>query len=195
VQPPAIKLIPQIKYRHGADGQVNYGDGTPLGTVIMFMGTVAPQGYLFCDGTLYNVVDYTKFAAFIAKQFGSVNYFGGNGETTFAVPDLRGEFLRCTGTNSHAKQGNGAAVGVHQDSTEISNVFTAHVNSIYAYKFESESNTLVKKIDSVIATTNYQNRVQAIEESYSSDGPSIYTSRPTNTSIMYCIKAKSGDEQ
>jgi len=194
VQPPAIKLIPQVKYRRGADGQVN-SDGTPLGTIIMFMGTVAPADYLFCDGTLYDIADYPKFATFITTQFGIVNYFGGDGETTFAVPDLRGEFLRCTGKNGHEKQGHGADVGVHQDSTEINSVFAAHVNNIYAYKSESTSNALIKKYDSVIATTNYQNRVQTIEEQYSSDGPSIYTSRPTNTSVMYCIKVKTGDEQ
>jgi hypothetical protein len=61
----------------------------------------------------------SNLAEFINTQFGSYNYFGGDGITTFAVPDLRGEFLRCTGTNSHANNGNGSSVGIHQNGTMI----------------------------------------------------------------------------
>lgn len=39
-------------------------DSTPVGTIISYMGTSAPKHYLMCDGT-----------------------------TTFAVPDLRNDFL------------------------------------------------------------------------------------------------------
>lgn len=44
--------------------------------------TKAP--YLLCDGTVYNVADYPPLGA----RLGST--FGGNGITTFGVPDLRG---------------------------------------------------------------------------------------------------------
>lgn len=40
--------------------------------------------YLLCDGTIYNISDYPV----IGKRLGSA--FGGNGLTTFGVPDLRG---------------------------------------------------------------------------------------------------------
>lgn len=201
VQPPAIKLIPQIKYRRGADGQVN-GDGTPLGTVIMFMGTVAPQGYLFCDGTLYNVVDYPKFTAFIAKQFGSINYFGGDGETTFAVPDLRGEFLRCTGTNSHIDNGDGANVGEHQDGTIIAgNRIDKNTNTVFGYY--ATANTPVyktyknydKQFNDSILGANQSAWIALRDGTGQTPEYLSFTSRPTNTSVMYCIKAKIGDEQ
>jgi len=44
--------------------------------------TVAP--YLVCDGTVYNVATYPALGAFLGSSF------GGNGSTTFGVPDLRG---------------------------------------------------------------------------------------------------------
>lgn len=195
VQPPAIKLIPQIKYRRGADGQVNYGDGTPLGTVIMFMGTVAPADYLFCDGTLYNVADYPRFAAFIAKQFGSVNHFGGDGETTFAVPDLRGEFLRCTGKNGHVNQGNGAEVGVHQDGTELPYLIAQSDGYISGAKSDSGVAEPIK-YDSALNAADGRDYARATTDNMNNfGGNSHFTSRPTNTSVMYCIKAKTGDEQ
>ena len=76
--------------------------GIPTGTVLSYMGTTAPKGYLICDGTEYNISNHTNLANFIKDQFGSYNYFGGDGTTTFKVPDLRGEFLRGSGTNSHS---------------------------------------------------------------------------------------------
>ena len=72
------------------------GGFAPIGTIIAFMGTTAPQDYLACDGTVYNIADYPRLAQFFTDQFGSANKFGGNGTTTFAVPDLKGEFLRGT---------------------------------------------------------------------------------------------------
>ena len=61
---------------------------TPIGTIISFMGNIAPEGYFICDGSEYNISDYPDFVQYLQDQFGSVNYFGGDGETTFAVPDL-----------------------------------------------------------------------------------------------------------
>lgn len=63
------------------------GGFAPIGTINPYMGTVAPIGWLVCDGTVYNISDYPDLATHIASQFGSVNFFGGDGTITFAVPD------------------------------------------------------------------------------------------------------------
>ena len=89
----------------------------PIGEIINFMGNSTPDYFLSCDGTVYNISDYPYLAEHFKTEFGSYNYFGGNGTTTFAVPDLRGEFLRGTGTNGHSNEGSGADVGVHQAAT------------------------------------------------------------------------------
>lgn len=65
------------------------GGFAPIGTIISYMGTVAPQDYLACDGSTENIADYPQLADFFEAQFGSKNYFGGDGVTTFAVPDLQ----------------------------------------------------------------------------------------------------------
>ena len=84
--------------------------GNPTGCIIQMMGITAPTGYLECDGQVYNISAYTRLANYFESQFGLKNYFGGDGTTTFAVPDLKGEFLRGSGTNSHTTEGSGASV-------------------------------------------------------------------------------------
>lgn len=44
----------------------------------------APVGWLFCDGRKYAVTQYPALARLLG------NRFGGDGTTTFAVPDLHG---------------------------------------------------------------------------------------------------------
>jgi hypothetical protein len=86
-----ISRIYGIKFNKAAS---TAGDSAPVGNIISFMGTKAPNGYLVCDGTELEISKYAKLAAHFEEQFGTKNHFGGNGTTTFAVPDLRNEFLR-----------------------------------------------------------------------------------------------------
>lgn len=176
------------------------GGYAPIGTVISVMGTTAPQDYLACDGTAYNISDYPQLADYFETQFGSKNFFGGNGTTTFAVPDLRGEFLRGTGTNSHANQGSGANVGVHQDGTEHVNFsgsksldvsWGIHYNSTYNGQDIVTHSKADKDIDpkNVVA---WCADLAAAGAGWAENVPTknvFYTSRPTNTSVLYCIKA------
>lgn len=68
-------------------------EDTPVGHIISHMGTVAPKHYLICDGAEYNITDYPYLAQHIEDNFGSVNYFGGNGVNTFAVPLEEKEYV------------------------------------------------------------------------------------------------------
>jgi microcystin-dependent protein len=173
----------------GGNSMVACGGGyAPIGTVIAYMGTRAPSDFLICDGTVYNIADYTELADFFEAQFGSANFFGGDGAATFAVPDLRGEFLRGTGTNSHANQGSGANVGVHQDGTETPWLLSrAGTRAIYTSLVASGEST--KNQDAEIGSSKAVG-AGVNEEPWDALASTI-TSRPTNTSVLYCIKAKS----
>ena len=162
------------------NGGANIGY-TPIGTIISLMGKSAPKHYLKCDGTIYNIVDYQELADYFEDEFGANNYFGGNGTTTFAVPDLRGEFLRGTGTNSHANQGNGSDVGVHQNATQHINFTTGSGNLNYGTVTVSNPD---KNLSS--GARNYISKTGAA----GSEAYRYYTARPTNTSVLYCIATK-----
>ena len=151
---------------------VGGGGYAPVGTVIAFMGNTAPQDYLPCDGTVYFIADWPQLSGFFESEFGAANHFGGNGTTTFAVPDLRGEFLRGYGTNSHSGQGSGSGVGVHQDGT----VMNSRVK-----------NSRDLEVTLPDYSTAYSITVQSSQSTTESGFK--FTSRPTNTSVMFCIKA------
>jgi len=63
-----------------------------IGEVRLFAGNFAPLGWAFCDGTLYSIAAYSPIFALIGT------IYGGDGQTTFAVPDLRGRIAVGTGT-------------------------------------------------------------------------------------------------
>lgn len=165
-------------------------EDTPVGHVISHMGTVAPKHYLICDGTEYNIEDYPYLAQHIEDNFGSINFFGGDGEITFAVPDLRGEFLRGTGT-ALRDSGNGDEVGVHQDATQHFNVhFNQGKYLTYPITYSDTTYQTAVNQDKTISVEHDTNSVPYVETSSGSDFDfeAFYTSRPTNTSVLYCIK-------
>jgi len=64
----------------------------PSGTIMAFAGphTKVPAGWVVCDGKLYNRSEAKYKALFEAIGVS----WGGDGANRFAVPDLRGVFLR-----------------------------------------------------------------------------------------------------
>lgn len=61
----------------------------PAGTIAVFGGAAPPPGWLLCDGSEANRLDDADLFNAIGIAWG-----GGDGTTTFNVPDLRGVFLR-----------------------------------------------------------------------------------------------------
>lgn len=55
-----------------------------LGQVNLFAGNFAPSGWAFCEGQLLSIAQNTALFAVLGTTY------GGNGQTTFALPDLRG---------------------------------------------------------------------------------------------------------
>ncbi|MGJ8678059.1 MAG: phage tail protein [Akkermansiaceae bacterium] len=55
-----------------------------IAQIMMFGGNFAPRGWAFCDGQLLAISSNTALFSLIGT------YYGGDGRTTFALPDLRG---------------------------------------------------------------------------------------------------------
>jgi len=55
-----------------------------LGEIRMFGGNFAPKGWATCDGQLLSISQNTALFAILGTTY------GGNGQSTFALPDLRG---------------------------------------------------------------------------------------------------------
>lgn len=55
-----------------------------IAQIMMFGGTFAPRGWAFCDGQLLAISQNTALFSIIGTTY------GGDGRSTFALPDLRG---------------------------------------------------------------------------------------------------------
>ena len=161
------------------------GDGGPVGTVISYMGKTAPSGYLICDGAVKNISDYPTLAQHFKTQFGSINYFGGNGTTTFAVPDMRNLFLR--GYHGSAASLSGE-VGKKQEATVSPYRYASSTSCNFAAKDSSGRNSIENQ-DSLVSG-GYGVWYTGDYDGDTRPGYSGYTARPVNMAVLFCIKAE-----
>ena len=171
-----------------------YAGFTPIGTIISVFGEYAPANYLICDGSTYNVADYPELCAHLWNLTTNSQYKVSGDATKFKVPDLRGEFLRGNGSNSHTNQGNGANVGVHQNATEITSVQTndAETTIVLAVHDTGASSTKPKTVNAD-SNTMMGETFGVGSLSKSGDASNVatrVTTRPTNTSVLFCIATK-----
>ena len=55
-----------------------------IGQIVLFAGNFAPRGWQLCAGQIMPIAQYTALFSILGTTY------GGNGQTTFALPDLRG---------------------------------------------------------------------------------------------------------
>jgi microcystin-dependent protein len=136
---------------------------------MVFAMNSAPAGWLAANGSNVSRTLYAALFAAIGTTYGS-----GNGSTTFTLPDLRGYFVRGSGTNS-----DGAASGGFGDKQADS--FADHNHTINAGQQNSSSsgcgvdNTFQKAGDYACG----------LGITGSSGGTET---RPKNIAMLYCIK-------
>lgn len=140
-----------------------------------------------CDGAVYNSSDYPELSEFIKAQFSNLNYFGGNGTTTFAVPDMRNLFLRGYHGSAQALSGE---IGAKQEGTEHTYVQSTDGNDIVLFGKEGVP-TRPKNTDTVSQIANSSYRAGWEHGSDGETNPEYYTARPVNMAVLYCIKAVS----
>jgi microcystin-dependent protein len=71
-----------------------------LATVTIFAGNFAPRGWMFCQGQLLAIAEYDALFALIGTTY------GGDGQTTFGLPDTRSRIA------NHMGQGPGLSTYV-----------------------------------------------------------------------------------
>jgi microcystin-dependent protein len=92
-----------------------------VGEIRMFAGNFAPAGWMFCEGQLLPISENETLFQLIGTTY------GGDGESTFALPDLRGRIP--------IHQGNGfilAETGGAEEITLTVNQIPAHSHAALA---------------------------------------------------------------
>ncbi len=97
-----------------------------LGEIRMFGGNFAPRGWAFCNGQILPISQNTALFSLLGTTY------GGNGTSTFALPDLRGRvplhFGQGPGLSSYSEGQIGGAESVTLISTQI----PAHTHPVNA---------------------------------------------------------------
>ena len=97
-----------------------------LGEIRMFAGNFAPEPWMFCQGQLLAIAEYSSLFNLIGTTY------GGDGQTTFALPDLRGRVPLHQGTGSSGTtyvQGNTGGV---ESVTLSTNQIPSHTHPVIA---------------------------------------------------------------
>ena len=165
----------------------------PSGTIIAYGGSVAPAGYLLCDGSVVSRTTYSGLYSTIGSAFGD-----GDGVNTFHVPDLRGRFLRGVDDRDPS-----VAQDPDNDTRDVMNVggnFGPLVGSIQNDAFSSHTHTLTTRFWTNTSTMS-PNSLQGsgVSPSHSSSSSSMTASnslavsggketRPKNANVNFIIK-------
>ena len=138
----------------------------PTGSITMYGASVAPSGWLECDGSAISRTTYSSLFAIIGTTFGV-----GDGSTTFNLPDLRGEFVR--GWDNERGVDSDRVLGSSQEDELESHTHPAfgsgNIGSTYPYVYISNYTDDLSPIRTVGATGGAE-------------------TRPRNIALMYIIK-------
>ncbi len=96
-----------------------------LGEIRMFAGNFAPYGWALCEGQLIPISENDALFSLIGTTY------GGDGETTFALPDLRGRIP--------VHQGNGFAVGRSGGSEQV--MLLANQSPVHSHLLQASRDT------------------------------------------------------
>src|SRR6202158_2958689 len=97
-----------------------------IGEIRMFAGNFAPVGWMFCEGQLLPISEYDTLFNLIGTTF------GGDGQSTFALPDLRGRIpihMGSSGGGSTYVLGQNGGV---ESVTIIANTYPSHSHTLQA---------------------------------------------------------------
>lgn len=118
-----------------------------VGEIRMFAGNFAPAGWMFCEGQLLPISENETLFQLIGTTY------GGDGESTFALPDLRGRIP--------IHQGNGfilAETGGAEEITLTVNQIAAHSHPLLA---SNDSASAAGPAGNLVGSTNVNKKVYA----------------------------------
>jgi microcystin-dependent protein len=82
-----------------------------IAEIRLFAGNFAPRGWAFCEGQLLSIAHNQALFSLLGTMY------GGDGRTTFGLPDLRGRVpVHPTATNRIGQRSGGIDVSVGHDA-------------------------------------------------------------------------------
>lgn len=98
-----------------------------IGEIRMFGGNFAPRNWALCDGQLLSISQHQALFSILGTMY------GGDGRTTFALPDLRGRVPLHEGTGPGLSRRRLGEKGGTETNTLNANQMPAHGHSVPLY--------------------------------------------------------------
>jgi microcystin-dependent protein len=151
----------------------------PAGAVQAFAMNSAPTGWLAADGTAVSRSTYAALFAAISTTYGA-----GDGSTTFALPDLRGIFVRGSGSQTIS--------GITYNKTfaaKEGDAFQGHQHAV-----THDAQKLIGPVHTIAGGFGAESVPASIQiGNPTTDGANgtprtASETRPANIALLYCIK-------
>ncbi|WP_349573322.1 phage tail protein [Azotobacter salinestris] len=136
-----------------ASGTVHACGSEPyLGEVCTFASNFCPRGYAPADGTLLSIAQNTALFSLLGTTY------GGNGQTTFALPDLRGRSVVSVGQPQGLSPVNlGEQRGSESATLTAANLPASNVN-VTLNALQANGTQKIPSAGSLLAITNTGDR-------------------------------------
>jgi microcystin-dependent protein len=147
-----------------------------VGEIRMFAGNFAPAGWMFCEGQLLPISENETLFQLIGTTY------GGDGESTFALPDLRGRIP--------IHQGNGfilAETGGAEEITLTVSQIPAHAHALLGSTGAATSTSPGGQVLATALQDVYVEDITAVNLSPQSIGPVGGSQPHTNFQPYLCV--------
>ena len=119
-----------------------------MGVIKPFAGNFAPRGFMLCNGALLSIAQYSTLFSILGTTY------GGDGQNTFALPNLNGRAPIGTGSASGKQYQLGEMAGTTQNTIIVQNLPSFNSQLKVA---NVNSNSSTPSITSSIAITGTPN--------------------------------------
>ena len=106
-----------------------------IGQIMMFGGNFAPRGWALCDGQLLPIASNSALFSILGTTY------GGDGRTTFGLPDLRGRFAMHAGNGPGLTPRSLGAKGGAEKHTMTVQEMPSHNHSMHGELTVADSQT------------------------------------------------------
>lgn len=157
-----------------------------LGEIMLFASNFAPRGWVECDGRLLDIASYEALFNIIGTTY------GGDGFSTFGVPDLRGRCIISQGTGPGlSSRVIGEVLGAESVAL-TANQLPGHTHNAIATSAAADTPTLAQRLPAVAESPAYATFNNAPIELASSavsnaGGSQPHNNRQPSLALTYCI--------
>jgi len=165
-------------------------DGLPIGSIIQYSTTTAPDGYLYCDGSYVSTTTYSQLFAVTGHRYSTYTVTGS--PAVFQLPDFRGMFARgALGNLNGSDPDVNRVVGSTQTDTLQGHIHYTAVVSNFGARYGEVADEPAGNAGQFASApySAYAGKSSVGKNDGTNGTPRISTeTRPKNVAVAYMIK-------